>query len=941
MIGYIKSLLNKNKREIRKLIPIVNRINAFEEEISKLSDEELVSQKEKFKKMLSENKTLEDILPEAFATVREVSRRKIKMRHFDVQLIGGIVLHRGKISEMRTGEGKTLVATLAAYLNALEDKGVHIVTVNDYLAKRDSEWMRPLYEGLGMRVGTILNQGSLEDKIVAYSADVTYGTNNEFGFDYLRDHMAVNKKNIVQRELNYAIIDEVDSILIDEARTPLIISGEVEDNVSLYKKFDQLVKKLVKQDFTEVSTIDILEKNDIPEDVGDFMVDEKNNQIQITDKGHGKLEQLLIREGLMSENESLYSSSSIHLLHHANIALKANHLFFKDVHYLIRNGQVIIVDESTGRAMQGRRWSDGLHQAVEAKEKVNIQNESQTLASTSFQNYFRLYKKLSGMTGTADTEATELNEIYKMDVIVIPTNKPVRRKDLNDLIYMTQEEKYEAIIEEIKYCRQQEQPVLIGTASVEASELLSELLRKNNIHHNVLNAKQHEREAYIIAEAGRPGAVTIATNMAGRGTDIVLGGNVEMEISSLDEEERTEEKILKLREEAAKRQSKVINAGGLYILGSERHESRRIDNQLRGRSGRQGDPGVSRFFLSMEDSLIRLFASDKVRAMMQRMGIDRGEAIEHRLVNSSIERAQKKVEARNYDIRKGLLEYDDIANEQRKNIYKYREDLLFSDSIEDNVNEVRDSHLIKTLEFYLPEGLTIEQYDLKGLSDELKEVFHIKLDINHIKSINIEEITSTAKEKLKEQVQKLENKIPPDILRQIEKNIMLQILDISWREHLSKIDFLRQGIHFRSYAQKNPKQEYKRESFELFKQMLVRVNRDFCKYLMNLSDDNVKLKIQNNADINNDSSNNEQNSKQENSLENKTEEKNNQKTISVDKLKNIEEPQMNKHFVHNSANQSNDESANSSVKWQSKKVGRNDPCPCGSGKKYKKCHGNV
>lgn len=818
---------SKNDREIKRMRKVVVQVNALEQQISALSDEALRNQTEEFKARLAKGERLDDLLPEAFAVCREASRRVLGMRHFDVQLIGGITLHEGKIAEMRTGEGKTLVATLAVYLNALEGKGVHVVTVNDYLARRDANWMRPLYEFLGLSVGIVTPFQPPEEKRAAYAADITYGTNNELGFDYLRDNMAFSQEEKYQRGLNFAVIDEVDSILIDEARTPLIISGQAEDSSRLYQLINELIPRLKRhiEDEPEVITQE-----------GHYSVDEKNRQIELNEQGHQFVEELLTEAGLLAEGESLYAAHNLSLLTHVHSGLRAHVLFHRNVEYIVQNQQVILIDEHTGRTMPGRRLSEGLHQAIEAKEGLPIQPESQTLASTTFQNYFRLYKKLSGMTGTADTEAFEFRQIYGLDVVVIPTNRSIARKDFNDLVYLTQEEKYAAIITDVKDCQEKGRPVLVGTASIEASEYVSKLLTDAGIEHKVLNAKYHDKEAEIIAQAGRPGAVTIATNMAGRGTDILLGGNWEVEVAALENPSETD--IEAIKTEWQKRHQQVLEAGGLHVIASERHESRRIDNQLRGRAGRQGDPGSSRFYLSLEDNLMRIFASDRVKGFMKALGMESGEAIEHRMVTSAIEKAQRKVEGRNFDMRKQLLEYDDVANEQRKVIYHLRDTVLVADEIGDVIAEFRDLVLESLInQHILPMSLP-EQWDIPGLETALEAEFAVKLPLQHW----LEEDEQLHEEPLRERIRQAvleaylekEQLAGPEALRAFEKQIVLRVLDDLWKEHLSTMDHLRHGIHLRGYAQKNPKQEYKRESFELFQELLDSIKRDSLRVLFHV-----------------------------------------------------------------------------------------------------------
>ncbi|TQV85023.1 preprotein translocase subunit SecA [Aliikangiella coralliicola] len=891
---------SRNQRVVKQLNKKVARINALEEEMQKLSDEELKQYTEKFKGKLSEGATLIDIQAEAFAVVREAGKRVLNMRHFDVQMIGGMVLNDGKIAEMRTGEGKTLVATLAAYLNALSGKGVHIITVNDYLAQRDSDWMGPLYQFLGLSVGVILSGQETEVKRAAYACDITFGTNNEFGFDYLRDNMAFSTEDKVQRDLHYAIIDEVDSILIDEARTPLIISGAVEDSSDLYRQIDKLIPELKQLEDEE------------DQQSGDYSVDEKSKQVHLSEKGQENVENLLIGAGLLSDGASLYNASSISLLHHVNAALRAHVLFKRDVDYIVKDGEVVIVDEHTGRTMPGRRWSDGLHQAVEAKEGANIQNENQTLASITFQNLFRLYDKLSGMTGTADTEAFELNQIYGLEVIVIPTNKPMLRDDMGDLIFLTKQEKYLAIIEEIEERTANGQPVLVGTASVESSEIVSSVLKQKKIKHQVLNAKFHAKEADIIAQAGRAGAVTIATNMAGRGTDIVLGGSLQADIDGL--KNPTEEKVAEITEAWNTRHQQVLDAGGLAIIGTERHESRRIDNQLRGRAGRQGDPGCSRFYLSLEDDLMRIFASDRMANMMQKMGWEEGEAIEHKWVSRAIENAQRKVEGRNFDIRKNLLEYDDVANDQRKVIYEQRADLMSTEDVSETVKSLRFDVVSSVFAQYIPPQSIEDMWNVEGLEERLKSDFAIGLPIKQWleEDDNLHEETLRQKvvESLMEDYAEKEEKVGDVVIRHFEKSIMLQNLDSHWKEHLAAMDHLRQGIHLRSYAQKNPKQEYKREAFELFAQMLDNVKFDVISILS-------KVQVKDSEDVD-----------------------------AVEEQRRREAASRDVQYQHEQqsampGNEAEPADAHTPYVREGQKVGRNEPCPCGSGKKYKQCHGRL
>ncbi len=904
-ILFARLLGSRNQRLLRRFGKVVDKANQFESPISALSDTELQAKTAEFRQRIAKGETIDNLLPEAFAVVREAGKRVLNMRHFDVQLIGGMVLHGGNIAEMRMGEGKTLVATLAAYLNALPGLGVHIVTVNDYLAKRDAEWMAPLYEFLGLSVGVILPNMPLAEKQQAYAADITYGTNNEFGFDYLRDNMAFSFEDKVQRPLNYAIVDEVDSILIDEARTPLIISGAAESSTALYQTVNKLIPKLIKQADKEAA--------------GDFFVDEKSKQVYLSEQGHQQVEALFTEAGLLNAGESLYDANHIILMHHLNAGLRAHAVFHRDVDYLVQNGEVIIVDEHTGRAMAGRRWSDGLHQAIEAKEGVVIRQENQTLASITFQNYFRIYKKLAGMTGTADTEAYEFQQIYGLEVIVIPTHKKMVRDDAADFVYMSAEEKFTAIIADIKKSYVTGQPILVGTTSVETSEYLSRLLTQEKIPHQVLNAKFHEQEAQIVAQAGRPGTVTIATNMAGRGTDIVLGGSIEAEIKAL--ENITPEEEAKRRAAWQERHEQVVKAGGLYVLGTERHESRRIDNQLRGRSGRQGDPGKSRFYLSLQDNLLRIFGGDRLTLIMKRIGIEKGVALESRLLSGSIEKAQRKVEAHNFDIRKQLLEYDDVANEQRKVIYHQRDEILSAESLADTIADKRKQVMEHVITDFIPPQSMEEQWDIAGLERELKHTFHLSLPLQQwlAKEENLHE------EQLRERIQlafddmyhQKEDQIGRDLMRQFEKAITLQNLDNHWREHLAAMDYLRQGIHLRGYAQKNPKQEYKRESFELFINMIEQINHDIIATLS-------KFEVKAEEDVANIEAH------QRESLD--------------DQHLMFQHREMNAlNAAQQASNRGNDDTVVlfKPTVQADKKVGRNEACRCGSGKKYKHCHGNT
>ena len=898
LISTVKKIFGtRNDRELKRMRKVVARINALEEAMQALDDNALRAKTDEFRSRLSEGEKLDQLLPEAFAVVREAGVRALGMRHFDVQLIGGMTLHDGKIAEMRTGEGKTLVATLPAYLNALPDHSVHLVTVNDYLAGRDAAWMGPLYEFLGLTVGVVRSGQSAEEKKAAYGCDVVYGTNNEYGFDYLRDNMAFSMTDKSQGELAFAIVDEVDSILIDEARTPLIISGAVEDSSELYKAINRLIPKLTPE---------------VEEQEGDFTVDEKQRSIELTESGHEKVEGMLIEAGLLQEDDSLYAATNLGLLHHVHSGLRAHVLFQRDVEYIVQEGQVVLIDEHTGRTMPGRRLSEGLHQAIEAKEGVKIQSESQTLASTTFQNFFRIYEKLAGMTGTADTEAFEFRQIYGLDCVVIPTNVPMRRDDLNDLVYLTREEKFEAIIEDVRACIDTGAPVLVGTASVETSEELSQAFKKHKIDHKVLNAKYHEQEAEIIAQAGRPGVVTIATNMAGRGTDIVLGGNLEAELASQGEtlDEATRER---LTADWQARHDAVIEAGGLHILGTERHESRRIDNQLRGRSGRQGDPGVSRFYLSLEDNLMRIFASDRVKSFMQALGMERGEAIEHRMVTNAIEKAQRKVEGRNFDIRKQLLEYDDVANDQRQIIYRQRDELLSDDEIGETITAIREDVVNDAIDGFIAPMSVEEQWDILGLEKQLEAEFGLNLPVAQW----LDEDDTLHEEPLRQRIvdavqaaydEKAEG-IGPG-MRQLEKQIMLQVLDTLWKEHLQVMDQLRQGIHLRAYANKNPKQEYKRESFALFEGLLQRLKYEVVRFLSN-------VQVQRSDEA-----------------------------AAIEQQRREAAAKQKMAFEHAEAGSAVAPAADAPppaapqpITRAQPKVGRNDPCPCGSGKKYKQCHG--
>ncbi|EIK0771596.1 MULTISPECIES: preprotein translocase subunit SecA [Vibrio] len=901
-----KVIGSRNDRTLRRLRKIVKEINNYEPTFEALSDEELKAKTVEFRERLEKGETLDKLLPEAFATVREASKRVYGMRHFDVQLIGGMVLNAGQIAEMRTGEGKTLTATLPAYLNALAGKGVHIVTVNDYLAKRDAETNRPLFEFLGMTVGVNVPNMPPQEKKEAYQADILYGTNNEFGFDYLRDNMAFRSEDRVQRERFFAVVDEVDSILIDEARTPLIISGPAEDSSELYTRINLLIPHLKKQD-----------KEDSEEYRGDghYTVDEKSKQVYLTETGQEYVEELLVKNGLMEEGDTLYSPTNISMLHHVNAALRAHVLFERNVDYIVTDeGEVVIVDEHTGRTMPGRRWSEGLHQAVEAKEGVKIQNENQTLASITFQNYFRLYEKLSGMTGTADTEAFEFQSIYGLETVVIPTNKPMIRNDMPDVVYRTEAEKFAAIIEDIKERVAKGQPTLVGTVSIEKSELLSNALKKAKIKHNVLNAKFHEKEAEIVAEAGMPGAVTIATNMAGRGTDIVLGGSWQSKVEAL--ENPTQEQIDAIKAEWKVVHDQVLDAGGLHIIGTERHESRRIDNQLRGRSGRQGDAGSSRFYLSMEDSLLRIFTSDRMASLIQ-SGMEEGEAIESKMLSRSIEKAQRKVEGRNFDIRKQLLEYDDVANDQRKVVYELRDELMNVEDISGMIEQNREDVLTAVIDEYIPPQSLEDMWDVEGLQERLKADFDLDAPVKQW----LEEDDKLYEEALREKIINLsvevykekEEVVGAQVLRNFEKSVMLQTLDTLWKEHLAAMDHLRQGIHLRGYAQKNPKQEYKRESFELFEGLLEALKTDVITVLS-------RVRVQQQEEV---------------------------ERMEEQRRAQAEEAARRAQAQHAAAQnplsegEESEEGSSQPMVRDERKVGRNEPCPCGSGKKYKQCHGKI
>ncbi|WP_042945209.1 preprotein translocase subunit SecA [Pseudomonas lactucae] len=899
---------SKNEREVKRMLKTVQLVNAFEEQMVALSDEQLRAKTQEFKARIAKGETLDKLLPEAFAVAREAGKRIMGMRHFDVQLIGGMTLHEGMIAEMRTGEGKTLVATLGVYLNALSGKGVHVVTVNDYLARRDANWMRPLYEFLGLTVGVVTPFQPPEEKRAAYAADITYGTNNEFGFDYLRDNMAFSMEEKFQRELNFAVIDEVDSILIDEARTPLIISGQAEDSSRLYTEINKLIPRL-EQHIEEVEGVVTKE--------GHFTIDEKTRQVELNEAGHQYVEDMLTQIGLLAEGESLYSAHNLGLLTHVYAGLRAHKLFHRNVEYIVQDGQVVLVDEHTGRTMPGRRLSEGLHQAIEAKEMLNIQAESQTLASTTFQNYFRLYNKLSGMTGTADTEAFEFHQIYGLSVVVIPPNKPLARKDFNDLVFLTAEEKYAAIINDIKDGLSKGRPILVGTATIETSEHVSNLLNKEGIEHKVLNAKFHEKEAEIIAQAGRPGALTIATNMAGRGTDILLGGNWEVEVASLDSP--TPEQIAQIKADWQKRHQAVLESGGLQVIASERHESRRIDNQLRGRAGRQGDAGSSRFYLSLEDSLMRIFASDRVKNFMKALGMQSGEAIEHRMVTNAIEKAQRKVEGRNFDIRKQLLEFDDVNNEQRKVIYHMRNTLLAADNIGETIADFRQDVLNATVSAHIPPQSLPEQWDVAGLEAALKSDFGVDLPVQQWLDEDDHLYEETLREKLMAELlaayNEKEEQASAEALRTFEKQIVLRVLDDLWKDHLSTMDHLRHGIHLRGYAQKNPKQEYKRESFTLFSELLDSIKRDSIRVLSH-----VQVRREDPIE-------------EEARLRQEAEALAARMQFQHDEAPGLDAPEVLGEEV--------DVALAQSPVRNEQKLGRNELCYCGSGKKFKHCHGQI
>ena len=966
---------SRNQRLLRQFSKDVKSINALEESMQALSDDELSAKTPEFRARLEKDETLDDLLVEAFAVAREAALRSLGLRPFDVQLIGGMVLHKGNIAEMRTGEGKTLVATLPAYLNALSGDGVHIVTVNEYLAQRDADWMRPVYEFLGLTVGVSKSGQSQDEKRAAYESDITYATNNELGFDYLRDNLAFSLDDKVQRKLNFGIVDEVDSILIDEARTPLIISGPVEESTDLYQKINKLIPKLREQKDPEGPTnydisaksislldehgktlsitdeegkssdelsveqaIEIAAERDgdvvLTDKEGDIPVcrivirghytgDEKSKQIHVTEEGHQYVEQLMIQAGLLGDGESLYDAQNIRLLHHLNAALRAHMMFNKDVEYIVNNNEIVIVDEFTGRTMPGRRWSDGLHQAVEAKEGVAIKQENQTVASITFQNYFRLYNNLSGMTGTADTEAFEFQSIYGLEVIVIPTHKPMIRNDMADLVYLTENDKYQAIIEDITDCRERGQPVLVGTTSIETSELLSEILKKNKIEHEVLNAKQHEREAIVVQQAGRPGAITIATNMAGRGTDIVLGGNLEAELATAKESGAGEDEV---KADWTERHTTVLEAGGLHIVGTERHESRRIDNQLRGRSGRQGDPGSSRFYLSMEDSLMRIFGDpQRTKALLARAGMREGEAIESKLLSRQIEKAQRKVESHNFDIRKNLLEYDDVANDQRKVVYHQRSELMAADEVEDSITAIRDEVIEELVAQYIPPGSLEEQWDPEALAHAFESEFATEMDIpgwlREDTKMNEDQIRDRCLSTMRTNYADKVSSIGPELMRHVEKEVMLKQLDFHWKEHLGAMDYLRQGIGLRGYAQKNPKQEYKREAFEMFGEMLDQVKHDTISILS-------RIRIQSQEDV-------ERMEAQRRGSQNME-----FKHAQAPQLGQAPTPQAPSGAPPGAPPPSGTPPVEPFVR-DGRKVGRNEPCPCGSGKKFKQCHGKL
>lgn len=910
MIGkFLKKLFgSRNDRLLRGYRKIVNQINALEAEMQQLSDEELKAKTQEFKARLAKGEIRDMLLPEAFAVVREASRRTLGMRHFDVQLIGGMVLHQGKISEMRTGEGKTLCATLAAYLNALTGEGVHVITVNDYLAKRDADWMAPIYNFLGLTVDVNIAGMDRAAKQAAYRADITYGTNNEFGFDYLRDNMVFDLEERTQRPLHYAIIDEVDSILIDEARTPLIISGQAEASSELYMKINKLIPQLKLQKMTE----DQKEEEVPEEDRGDYIVDEKNRQAHLTEQGHEHIEKLMTKEGLLAEGASLYDINHISLMHYINACLRAHALYKRDVDYVVKNGQIMIVDEHTGRLMEGRRWSEGLHQAVEAKEGVAVQLENQTLATITLQNYFRLYKKLSGMTGTADTEAFEFQKIYGLEVVILPTNRPMIRDDRNDQLFLTEATKFNAILKEIQACREKLQPVLVGTASIHNSERLSKLLKEAKIPHQVLNAKQHQREALVISEAGRPGTITIATNMAGRGTDIVLGGNLETELAEL--KDPTEAEIEQHKADWQLRHDTVLKAGGLHVLGTERHESRRIDNQLRGRAGRQGDPGSSQFYLSLEDNLLRIFAAERMQNLVRKLGFKDEDVITHPMLTKSVERAQRRVEGMNFDIRKQLLEYDDVANDQRKVIYQQRLELQQMQDVGATVKEIGGEGIDNMISQYIPEQSLEEQWDVNGLEQQIQQDFNLKLNIDkwlaEDAELHEENLRSKTVGEINTAYDHKKTSIDPELAKRIEKSILLQTLDQHWKDHLAAMDYLRKGIHLRGYAQKNPAQEFKRESFEMFTNMLENIKYEVISTLSKMQFTDIAPAPEPQAPT----------------LQ--------YQHAETSSMPGAEEDQAQEQQIASAEN-------HQPYVRQQRKVGRNEPCPCGSGKKYKQCHGKL
>ena len=909
-----------NSREVKHYSKKVAAINAKEAAMQALSDDQLREQTQLLKQRLADGAVLDDLLVDAFAVCREASVRVLGMRHFDVQLIGGMVLHDGKIAEMGTGEGKTLVATLPVYLNALTGRGVHVVTVNDYLAKRDSEWMGQLYKFLGLTVGVILSEQLWKNKYRQYNADITYGTNNEFGFDYLRDNMAFSVEDRMQREYAFAIVDEVDSILIDEARTPLIISGPAEDDVSLYGKLNALPKKLKAQ----IGEIDKEGKPSADYKAGDYILDEKNQSVTLTEQGHEEVEDYLAAQKLLNKGENLYDARNINMMQNINAAIRAHTLYERDRDYIVEDSQIVIIDEFTGRKMQGRRWSDGLHQAVEAKEGVPIQNENQTLASITFQNYFKLYDKLAGMTGTADTEAVEFQQIYDLPVVIIPANKTVQRQDRADVVYLTQQEKYNALVEHLKEVHKTGQPILVGTASIDSSELLSTLLTKAGLKHEILNAKQHEREAHIIAQAGSENSLTIATNMAGRGTDIVLGGNVEFEIDNT--EGITQQQQQELRKQWEKNHERVLSLGGLHVVATERHESRRVDNQLRGRSGRQGDPGSSVFFLSLEDDLMRVFATDRVRSMMSKLGLKDGESIEHAWVTKAIANAQKKVEGRNFEIRKQLLEYDNVVNEQRKVIYKQRNDIMAGSDWKEYVSELREEDVYSTLDTYIPPSSIEEQWDIATLEEVLRDEYNVNLPVAQWLEADDSLAEEGVKQRVLEEIEAVyaekEQKVGAEVLRNFEKAVLLHILDSAWKEHLAGLDYLRQGIHLRGYAQRNPVQEYKKESFEMFGEMLNNIRHDVTKVL-------CFVRLQDESDV--DAIDN----RRQHQAPMQMQHADAQGIGSVPDHMSRPKPASAQQFYGSGENNQ------MPFRRQGKKTGRNDPCPCGSGKKFKQCHGKV